>query len=555
MVPTVPCPAAGGPTKHETHGSGPREMSSLRRLWHWVKAREWLLFVIACFLAVTVPLAIALPAWLDEAYSLRTSSRGVWGALKGGMFFELQAPAYFGLLSLWRKMGSSPEFARMLSVLLGAASLVVCARISRLLFPKIPEACLPALVASHPLFLFASLEIRVYATAILLSAVLVELYVRAFLEDEEGKRGLAAFALVATIAIYTQYYLGFLLASFFPALLLLRRGRAMGRYLLAMGIAGLLCTPFLFILPAQLAQNKTLVLAAVPALERRELFGFLTSHHDLILLPWMTPIFSKLPFPGVGRPLYWLFRLAPWGLALIMLLRRPPIQAGRRGAPFPGLIVFGCSLLALTGLGMLGSKHLVSESRYWTILVVPGMVALLGPFALCGRRTAIAVSLFFVCSNSFVAWGQYRAPTKFGDGKRIARYIMESESPGQPIVVFPSSEALVLEAAYRGVNPLIPLPFPQPFDRFDIRNLIVPSEASVEETVGRHVSRPEFLWLVIEDLDEASGYPLNRKHVVRFFERSFLMMTEKVFDTGVTVRLYRRSPTGEALPDNGEHRP
>jgi len=78
---------------------------------------------------------------------------------------------------------------------------------------------------------------------------------------------------------------------------------------------------------------------------------------------------------------------------------------------------------------------------------------------------------------------------KGGEARQIAQYIQRHEGPGTAIVVFPSDQALVLANYYHGVNRLVPLPRPLPLDRFDYRNLVVPSEGAVEEAlVGRKMN-------------------------------------------------------------------
>ena len=83
--------------------------------------------LILLHLALTLFLAYRLNIWVDEAFSLHTSGRGVGYALHQALHFELQAPLYFVLLSAWRKIDSSIFFARLLSVASVALSLKVIA--------------------------------------------------------------------------------------------------------------------------------------------------------------------------------------------------------------------------------------------------------------------------------------------------------------------------------------------------------------------------------------------------------------------------------------------
>ncbi|HYP50856.1 MAG TPA: hypothetical protein VEQ34_07940, partial [Pyrinomonadaceae bacterium] len=92
----------------------------------------WLL--VAAHLAVAIPLAWVLNLWIDEAWTMQTTARGVGYALSEGVSGERQAPLYFVLLAVWRFFDESLFFARLFSILCTAASVFVFDRIADRIF-------------------------------------------------------------------------------------------------------------------------------------------------------------------------------------------------------------------------------------------------------------------------------------------------------------------------------------------------------------------------------------------------------------------------------------
>ena len=96
-----------------------------RRSWRAV----WLL--VALYLVVTAWLSLELNVWRDEMYSLHSSSGSVARAAWRAVEFELQPPVYFAVLAAWRSIDDSIFFARLLSSLFGAATIVTGAVFAR----------------------------------------------------------------------------------------------------------------------------------------------------------------------------------------------------------------------------------------------------------------------------------------------------------------------------------------------------------------------------------------------------------------------------------------
>src|SRR6266850_2556045 len=181
--------------------------------------------IILLHLAVTLFLAYKLNIWVDEAFSLRTSERGIGYALHQALHFELQAPLYFVLLSAWRKLDTSIFFARLLSVASVALSLKVIAGLSRRIWKDIHQGWIVAVVAFNPMTIGVAVDVRLYAPVLLISALLILTFYDGYLSQNTNRRAQICHVALAVVALYTQYYTGFLLVGSACALLVLRRWR------------------------------------------------------------------------------------------------------------------------------------------------------------------------------------------------------------------------------------------------------------------------------------------------------------------------------------------
>jgi len=504
--------------------------------------------VVFVHLGVALPLAFVLPIWIDEAYSLRTTAHSLAESLRLGVTFEQQAPLYFGVLSLWRTIDPSPEFARLLSILLTTATLFVAARISHRLFPNISDAYLPAIIALQPVFLYAALEIRVYALAIFVSSVLVLLFARSFLGGAKGREGLVAFALVASLALYTQYYLGFLLGALGIGLVVLGRFHEARRYLASLGLAGLIASPILLWLPRQLGGAA----GAIPLrFSGRESVRFVFGLIDLPILPALQPWAEALGSPAFTRTLYWTVRLAPWVVvACVLILRR------NRAAPLQILsvalwwtVLIACAA-ELSAVGALLGRHLVGPIYYSFPVLLPAALAVASLLALIeSPRVRVLCLLALLVSNGSLALQQYRPLAKHGDSRRVAEYIMSREQLSEPIVVFTNEDALVLETYYHGINDLIPIPRPVPLDTYDLRNLAITSEQEIEAMIRRDDPKFDRLWLVTKPtekhLSTFLGIALKQNVLRDYVDRHYEVIEEQSFYGGVVVSLMRRRAASE----------
>jgi 4-amino-4-deoxy-L-arabinose transferase-like glycosyltransferase len=438
------------------------------------------------YVAIALPLAARLDIWIDEAYTLATTGQGARHALHQALFFEQQPPLYFVLLSLWRTLDGGVLFARLFSVLCGLATLFAVAALSRRWLPEAHPAWLTALAGLNPFFFYAVLEIRTYALALLLSALLLLLLHDGYLAPEPRKGARVGFGLVAVAALYTQYYLGFLLVAGAVALLATRRWRPLRDYLLAMAAVAACFAPMVWLIPRQVsaqgAGERASVLEGVQSLAGR-----------IQEYAWPTE-----GLPAALRPALRVgFLLA---LVLLVLIRRRAVR--RREVAVWTLTAAAVLLFLAARVGITG-PHLM-QPRHTAALYLPALLTVFSAVLLLAeprRRWALRIwtgALILLTAASMIK--TYRALARIGDWARVANFLERNVRPGEPILVLTAEAAIPLKHYYRGPNPLLPLPAEEDFKVYDTRELELRSEWEIDAAMVRMPGDRRSVWVVTHPL-------------------------------------------------------
>ena len=168
--------------------------------------------------------------WYDEAVTavsvLHPSLRSTLSAV---VHVENTPPLYYLVAWGWTRVLGTGVFAlRSLSAVAGVATVAVAWTIGRELGSRRVAIVLAAIVASNPLFIWYSQEVRSYELFVLLASVAFLFFLRA--RAAPTRRNLAAWALCSALALLTHYFAVFLIAA--EAALLLG-GRVRDRRVLA----------------------------------------------------------------------------------------------------------------------------------------------------------------------------------------------------------------------------------------------------------------------------------------------------------------------------------
>lgn len=406
---------------------------------------------IALHLAIVLPLARLLNIWLDEAWTMQTTANGFFYAWREAIATEHQAPLYFAFVALLRNVNGSLFFVRLFSILCIAATVALLPSLVNRFAPRAAEDSkngwrdfLPFTFALHPYAVWASLEARVYALVIFLSALLLLVWFDAYVaETPKNKRRKmqAIYVLLAVVALYTNYYLGFLLFANACALLALKRWKTLGIYVAQMVAVGLVFLPLVFAVKQQFAVNADYY---------REPVSFV----DTVKLVWNVCNYFLLPSAEWDAVAFWRVlaaRLA--AVALIFLIVR---NFRRISAPTLALFVIVAVVAAflMTAYFLLGIEY--AQIRHCAAFFVPLVlfaaifIADVSPKR--GWLVWLALLLIFVPTRLYA---DYAAFKKNGDWSRVAEFIERNETNDEPVATFQLHDAIPLRFAYTGKNRIL----------------------------------------------------------------------------------------------------
>ena len=485
--------------------------------------------LIVLHLLIVLPLAWYLNIWADEASTLYSTQHGIVETFQHAAAVERQAPLYFWVMSLWRSIDGSIFFARIFSIICTVAAIKLFSGFTQRILPARAALLATAFLALHPVLIWAALEIRVYAMLMLISIALIRcFYDGFFVDDSTSKRASRVWLFVLSIvAVYTNYYLGFLLVGCFTGLLVTRRWREARDYLVLMTGVGIAFLPLVFTFRSQFAVNTSGFYEerTLPDGLRRIWGHFLTYVLPADIVP------REDPTP-VSIARLWIVRAMIVIAAISAFLRRKRIQPQTLAFGAIVCTILGCLLLAyfLVGTWLVALRHA-------SVLFVPLIIFL----------ALLINDLFSGESRGRLSWSSIAAPVfgmlvlgsfsyslvnlcpntaKRGDWARVGAYIQQHETPDQPIVIFHTYDALVLPYHYSGVNRILP------DERYFDFDFGTPNQELIKERTAFTISKipPEAseVWLIENDeckapqiCDQFNAYVAANYEVVD--ERDFYM--------------------------------
>ena len=488
----------------------------------WCAALGAIVVVLIAF-----PLSVKLNIWLDEAFTLHTTGAGLGMAWSQAVRFEDQPPLYFVIEAAWRRLDeASTTFARIPSILFAAAAVAVMVISAHRVAPRTPSLVVGFIAAFHPVIIWAAVEMRVYALVLLIGAVLTWTFFEGFLAPAPSRQARVWYVIFALGGLYTQYFVGFLLAAHVLTLIVLRR-RSLVASLGLMSIVAVGFGPFLGITLAQVRssgdsiKHASIASALHQIVDAVLLYGF---PHDQ---GW-TGI-AKLA--GCGLVAALLF-------AIIVIGRSNPVASAAGGVVLQ--LGFAIALFALTfavvGVPFDLVRHL--------IVLLPSSVLLVAMLLSSQRRlrtlgSGLTVTLFAALALSMF-WSEYHSPmAKLGDWQRVAAMFSASD-PATPIAVFPAELSLPLHV-YLPVD-AVPIPRPMPFVLGYVAATRLSGEADVARVLDPLAARSERVWIVTQDECRPSDFALYDYHcgfLEAFLVRHYRREQTVVF-RGIEARRYVR---------------
>ena len=351
-------------------------------------------------------LAAALQWWVLDAQSLwYDEGFSVWLAQQPPAVIiartanDIHPPLYYLLLHAWMSLAGQSEWAvRFLS----AAFATLCVPLMwqlgrRLLRSQIAALFAALLTALSPLWLWYAREARMYAMLLALVAVLGWLWVEVAERPQPRWGWIALFAALATLGVYTHFYLWFVLAAFALAALLgwLRRRplAALRRWSLAFIVPLLAYLPWLGITLRRLGEDRSYWEGMLPLrpVVAQALGSWMSGHamHEAqaTLLGWLGAAVALLGLLVLlGRTRRGGLAVRPLLLTLWLLLPVIGLYAISWNRPkyHPRYLVFAAPAFILLLAAWLGWS---ARSRWRWLLAPLSILLLLGPFLLANYNT------------------------------------------------------------------------------------------------------------------------------------------------------------------------
>ncbi len=502
------------------------------------RSRSRILFgiTVCAFAIVSLGLGLKLNLYIDELYSLHTTSRGFAYALQQSLGFEQQPPLFFIVLTAWRLLSRSDAFARLLPVECAVVTLFVVRSFSRRRLKGLPDWVAPLAVAINPFFLWAALDVRVYALIILISAVLVSSFFDAFVSDAAGRIDVAWFTVVAVAALYTQYFLGALFVGFAAVLLLLGPRRKIVPFAGAMAVVVVASLPLLAAVRNQF-QQATVVNAIPPlALAGRMLSAtasFVYPHYGI------GAVSKLLNLAYLAIVVISLVVLAA-GLRTDRTVRRLFALAGCIGACFLFVIVVARAPLEMP-------RHISALFIPVVLLALASIAAL--PAALRGRVLAAYLTVLAVSSATNDAFS-YRPPlSKEGDWQRVGSFLNTHVGRAEPIAVFDAEDVLAVRHYYNGASAVVALPREQSFAVFDRRDFAIAGDRQLAAVFPAAAPATGRAWLVV-GVSVCPIVELGRSCATldSYVNAHYKVLQQRVFDGTVVRELRAITPRTARTP-------
>ena len=494
----------------------------------WNLCRIATLLSVLVFLALSLLLAARLTIWIDEAWSLESSSYGIHEAFRRAGDIEEQPPFYFVLLALWRSINESLFFARVLSIIFvgGAGWFLV-----RTLSDHRASGSTPLLVlalALNPFVLYAATEVRVYGLAMLLSAAMLWAFSRIHLLADRRHIVRGVYVLAAICAVYTQYFMWALVGSFWLyTIIFSKRNRRVHASI-----------DFAFVViafvPQALVLLQQLTVQSVGGVERS--VGIFESATEVIRF------FVDFALPSVTGAPTWPKWVAAVPLAAALLVGIVRIWRSRSvTVELSRATVF---VIALGAIGLTGAFWYLGHEdffrlRYALFLFVPTVTTVIATLSnALFRRAVIAYLVVLLLLGAFGSYHRYADFQKAGSWDQIGEFLEETDTTGGALYTFPPDTLLPLKHYLDRTEDVYGIPVSLRDDHFDYADFVFSSPEQLEARFRETRSGDTVRLLTYYPYDYR-GINYKQEILEEFVSERYDVVEKREFP-GVVIRVLRR---------------
>jgi 4-amino-4-deoxy-L-arabinose transferase-like glycosyltransferase len=448
--------------------------------------------------------------WEDEVYSLHTTSQTVSYAFEQSYKFEGQPPAYFILLNVWRKMSDSLFFARVFSLVFTLLTGLTIYKISKNFLNHETTVIITALFLLNPSVVYFSMEARLYALIIFLSALSFLLFYKAYLVENSKKISVLFHVLVSILGVFTQYFFVLVLLSQALSLLIISGWRRFLKYSIVHTAVALIFSINFLIIPNQLnaASNEYIKIDLVYFKK------YLRSLQNFLFC------FNRVDFSLAVRRLI-IFGYIIWLISLFKRHRSNLKFETRQSGPF--IFIFLNTIVVYLLLIILINKFKINyEERYISILY-PGLFFIfIYSLTLMDKRHFVLCAAIIFIHYGVVNYNSYGSFVKNYDYEQIAGYVDKVEKSDEPILFYLNPHALPFQYYYKGKNKVVPLPVAVDFRNSGyFKDIYITDTCVLNKTFEHDLKSYDSFIFISDNIDSIWGKSTNRQLVNNYLNRNF----------------------------------
>lgn len=386
-----------------------------------------------------------LNVWVDETYTLNTTSRNLKEVISQAYNFEGQSPVYFVILSFWRYISSTVFFARLFSVCCVGTAAWLFYRLVNLVAGNGSSKWLVVIFLLNPFTVWAALEIRLYAFVLLLSVATIYSFFLFYTKNKS--KYLFLFLAVCVVGVYTQYFFTLLIAALAFAVLVFKGWKACLKFCLYLLPVVLLFLPNLFFLQEQVRLAQT------------EKIDYSLTGKFILALHSPQNLLLSLQMVSLDKKIRWLISAVFFAAVFFAYFKWYKTARVNKGPYFEiiNVVILSVAVFVLLLSIVVTVIGVDYQDRYLTVSF-PLFILV---FTLFNIHSVLNQRLIFTVVAGFyitLLTINYSSMVKQYDFKSLANYIDTIEKEDEPVLVYHGTVSLSLKYYYKGQNRIVPLP-------------------------------------------------------------------------------------------------
>ncbi len=467
--------------------------------------------------------------WIDEIFTSLTARRGIVGAFQHALTYQSQPPIYYLMAAIAWTVDPSIRALRIVSLIGAIGCVWMMIPLGRQLRFGAFTGVLVLASAMLPLVQRYSVEARPYSWSMALVAghVAAVLWMMSTESARDRRWATAATVVSAVVAMLTFYYSALVVALAMGTALVGWPG-CRRRLIAAGAITTLVMLPVAFVIGGQLsviADNYPVIRAG--RLNRSTMLEAWQFLHEGVFGAAISvrPLFIPTVLLGAAA----LLMRGMWGRARSTSFADTSLDRSTSAPTLPAMYLLLSAAIGTIAilLALRGFNVLMVWPRY--LVIVSPLLAATAIGLVLGERVGVIRTLEFagLVALLFALQASHLRNLPIRLDHRPSTLLVESQAlSGEPLLVSNFNYVLVFLHAYRGRNPVVPLPVDTNSVRYRMRDVFVEDAVQVAARVDSAVQQvPGFWWL--RPAAPTLGVP-ETESIIRARSRAFVVALDTV---------------------------